>query len=63
MTPSVDRTYIWGSPKSKNIDYKVKHPVFSSDENGKPNISYIDQFPEARKHGAGKIFTKTYQML
>ena len=44
--PVGKQNFIWGSPKSKNIDYKVKHPVFSSDENGKPNISYIDQFPE-----------------
>ena len=41
--------FIWGSPKSKNIDYKVEHPVFSKDKNGKPTISYIDQFPEPLK--------------
>ena len=40
--------FIWGSPKSKNIDYKVEHPVFSKDEEGKPIISYIDQFPEPK---------------
>jgi CsiD. len=39
--------------KSKNIDYKVEHPVFSSDEEGRPTISYIDQFPEPQdmEHG------------
>ena len=26
------QNFVWGSPKSKNIDYKVEHPVFSSDE-------------------------------
>ena len=38
--------FIWGSPKSKNIKYKVEHPIFSEDKNGKTIISYIDQFPE-----------------
>ena len=44
--PVGQQNFIWGSPKSKNIDYKVEHPIFSSDENEKPKISYIDQFPE-----------------
>ena len=45
--------FIWGSPKSKNIDYKVEHPVFSKDENGKLKISYIDQFPEPKNMKQG----------
>ena len=32
--PIGKQNFIWGSPKSKNIDYKVEHPVFSSDEKG-----------------------------
>tara|TARA_B110001452_G_scaffold264933_1_gene268763 strand:+ start:74 stop:982 length:909 start_codon:yes stop_codon:yes gene_type:complete len=44
--PVGHQNFIWGSPKSKNIDYKVEHPIFSKDKNGKPKISYIDQFPE-----------------
>ena len=44
--PVGKQNFIWGSPKSKNVDYKVEHPVFSSDEKGRPQISYIDQFPE-----------------
>ena len=44
--PTSKENFIWGSPKSKNIDYKVEHPVFSSDKDGKAQISYIDQFPE-----------------
>ena len=44
--PVGKQNFIWGSPKSKNIDYKVEHPVFSLDKNRKPEISYIDQFPE-----------------
>ena len=52
--PIAKEDFIWGSPKSKNIDYKVEHPVFSSDKDGKPQISYIDQFPEPKnmKQGA-----------
>ena len=40
------QNFIWSSPKSKNIEYKVEHPVFFEDEKGRPQISYIDQFPE-----------------
>ena len=52
------KTLFGGLPKSKNVDYKVEHPVFSSDENGKPNISYIDQFPEPKEHGSRKLFAE-----
>jgi protein CsiD len=44
--PVGSQNFIWGSPKSKNIDYKIKHPIFSKDKKGKAQISYIDQFPE-----------------
>ena len=33
--PIGKQNFIWGSPKSKNIDYKVEHPVFSTDDKGK----------------------------
>tara|TARA_B100001540_G_scaffold181827_1_gene160389 strand:+ start:354 stop:1271 length:918 start_codon:yes stop_codon:yes gene_type:complete len=45
--------FIWGSPKSKNVDYKVEHPVFVKDESGNINISYIDQFPEPKNIDQG----------
>jgi len=51
--PIGQQNFIWGSPKSKNIDYKVEHPIFSKDENGKPKISYIDQFPEPKNMEQG----------
>ena len=54
--PAAKEDFIWGSPKSKNIDYKVEHPVFSSDQNGKPQISYIDQFPEPMGSGNWSIY-------
>jgi protein CsiD len=49
--------FIWSSPKSKNVDYKVEHPVFFEDRNGLPQISYIDQFPEPKNMKQG-LFTK-----
>ena len=55
--------FIWGSPKSKNVDYKVEHPVFSEDENGKPQISYIDQFPEPKNMEQGLFLQKLSDSL
>jgi protein CsiD len=55
--------FIWGSPKSKNIDYKVEHPVFSSDQNGRPNISYIDQFPEPKNMEQGNFLQRLSDAL
>ncbi len=40
------QNFIWSSPKSKNVGYKVEHPVFTKDKEDNINISYIDQFPE-----------------
>ena len=56
--PVGKQNFIWSSPKSKNVDYKVEHPIFSKDENGKPQISYIDQFPEPKNMEQG-IFLQT----
>ncbi|MDC3243218.1 glutarate dioxygenase GlaH [Candidatus Pelagibacter sp.] len=56
--PVGKQNFVWGSPKSKNIDYKVEHPVFSSDENGKPTISYIDQFPEPKNMDQGNFLQR-----
>ena len=57
------QNFTWGSPKSKNVDYKVEHPVFSTDENGKPNISYIDQFPEPKNMEQGAFLQKLSDSL
>ena len=56
--PIGQQNFTWGSPKSKNIDYKVEHPVFSSDQQGKPQISYIDQFPEPKNMKQGVFLQK-----
>tara|TARA_B100000470_G_scaffold219767_1_gene207121 strand:- start:379 stop:1287 length:909 start_codon:yes stop_codon:yes gene_type:complete len=55
--------FTWGSPKSKNVDHKVEHPVFSLDEKGRPNISYIDQFPEPKNMEQGVFLQKLSDSL
>jgi len=61
--PIGKENFIWSSPKSKNINYKVEHPVFSKDENGKPQISYIDQFPEPKNMSQGNFLQKLSDCL
>ena len=61
--PVGQQDFIWGSPKSKNIGYKVEHPVFSFDEQGRPNISYIDQFPEPKNMDQGNFLQKLSDAL
>ena len=56
--PVGKQNFVWGSPKSKNIDYKVEHPVFSSDGEGRPTISYIDQFPEPQNMEQGNFLQR-----
>ena len=61
--PTAKEDFIWGSPKSKNIGYKVEHPVFSSDKEGRPQISYIDQFPEPKNMKQGVFLQKLSDSL
>ena len=61
--PVGKQDFVWGSPASKNINYKVEHPVFSEDENGKPIISYIDQFPEPKNMEQGLFLQKLSDTL
>ena len=61
--PVGQQDFIWGSPKSKNIDYKVEHPVFKKDKNGKPIISYIDQFPEPKNMEQGLFLQRLSDCL
>ena len=61
--PIGKQNFIWGSPKSKNIDYKVEHPIFSKDQEGKPQISYIDQFPEPKNMEQGNFLQKLSDSL
>ena len=55
--------FTWSSPKSKNVDYKVEHPVFFEDYQGLPRISYIDQFPEPQNMKQGQFLQKLSDAL
>ena len=57
------KNFVWGSPKSKNTDYKVEHPIFSSDKKGRPTISYIDQFPEPKNMEQGSFLQRLSDCL
>ena len=61
--PAGKENFTWGSPKSKNIEYKVEHPVFTKDKNGKTIISYIDQFPEPKNMKQGLFLQKLSDAL
>ena len=61
--PVGQQDFIWGSPKSKNVEYKVEHPVFKKDKSGKPIISYIDQFPEPKNMEQGLFLQRLSDCL
>ena len=61
--PTGRENFTWSSPKSKNVDYKVEHPVFFKDKNGLPQISYIDQFPEPKNMKQGQFLQKLSDAL
>ena len=61
--PIGKENFVWGSPKSKNVDYKIEHPIFSKDNKGKPIISYIDQFPEPQSLKQGLYLNNLSESL
>ena len=61
--PAGRQNFVWSSPKSKNVDYKVEHPVFSKDSEGRAQISYIDQFPEPQNMEQGNFLQKLSDAL
>ena len=61
--PEGKQNFVWGSPKSKNVDYKIEHSVFSSDKEGRSQISYIDQFPEPKNMEQGNFLQKLSDAL
>ena len=61
--PIGKQDFVWGSPKSKNVDYKVEHPVFSLDEKSRPIITYIDQFPEPKNMEQGNFLQRLSDAL
>jgi len=61
--PVGKQNFVWSSPKSKNVDYKVEHPVFSEDTEGRAKISYIDQFPEPQNMEQGNFLQRLSDAL
>ena len=61
--PVGKQNFVWSSPKSKNVDYKVEHPVFSKDTEGRAQISYIDQFPEPQNMEQGNFLQRLSDAL
>ena len=61
--PVGKQNFVWSSPKSKNVDYKVEHPVFSEDSEGRAQISYIDQFPEPQNMEQGNFLQRLSDAL
>ena len=52
--PLAKEKLLWSSPSSKNVNYKTTHPIFlDEDEDGKPTMSYIDQFVEPKNMEQG----------
>jgi protein CsiD len=62
-SPVGKQNFVWSSPKSKNVDYKVEHPVFSEDSEGRAQISYIDQFPEPQNMEQGNFLQRLSDAL
>ena len=52
------QNFTWSSPKSKNVDYKIEHSVFSEDSERRSQISYIDQFPEPKNMEQGNFLQR-----
>ena len=61
--PIGKQNFVWSSPKSKNVNYKAKHPVFFEDLKGRAQISYIDQFPEPKNMQQGNFLQKLSDAL
>ena len=61
--PVGKQNFVWSSPKSKNVEYKVEHPVFSEDSEGRAQISYIDQFPEPQNMEQGNFLQRLSDAL
>jgi len=61
--PVGKQNFVWGSPKSKNVDYKIEHSVFSKDSKGRSQISYIDQFPEPKNMKQGNFLQRLSDAL
>jgi protein CsiD len=51
--PMAHRVMRWAAPPSKNARQDVFHPVFGTDNRGRPVLSYIDQFVQPKDFDEG----------
>ena len=59
--PIGKQNFTWGSPKSKNVDYKVKHPIFSQIVKETSNFIYRS-ISRAKKYGTMKLSSKVVRL-
>ncbi|MEG3116960.1 glutarate dioxygenase GlaH [Salinicola sp. 4072] len=61
--PMARREMRWSSPPSKNVGHDVYHSVFDIDAEGRPVMSYIDQFVQPRDFEEGNWLTEMSESL
>ncbi|WP_087721050.1 glutarate dioxygenase GlaH [Salinicola salarius] len=61
--PMARREMRWASPPSKNVGHDVYHPVFDVDVEGRPVMSYIDQFVQPCNFEEGNWLTDMSESL
>ncbi|HSC85366.1 MAG TPA: glutarate dioxygenase GlaH [Pseudomonas sp.] len=61
--PLARRELRWTAPPSKRVDKDVFHSVFDNDAEGRPIISYIDQFVQPKNFEEGNWLTDLSQSL
>ena len=61
--PLARRDMRWAAPPSKNVSHDVYHPVFGVDAEGRPVMSYIDQFVQPRDFEEGNWLCELSESL
>lgn len=61
--PLAHRPMRWTAPPSKNVARDVFHPVFDVDREGRPVMSYIDQFVQPKDFEEGNWLTDLSESL
>lgn len=61
--PLAHRRMRWSAPPSKKVERDVFHPVFDVDREGRPIMSYIDQFVQPKDFEEGNWLTDLSESL
>jgi protein CsiD len=61
--PLARRDMRWTAPPSKNVDRDIFHPVFDVDTEGRPIMSYIDQFVQPKNFEEGNWLANLSESL